>query len=194
MHTHMHTHTHIHTHTHAHTYTLHAHTHAHAHTHTHTATPTAGCNGGAAKVWGRAEGEVLSALQSQDRCLQCRELLQAQRYSSPVCGGGEDNCTLVHSNFDSFLSSIFPFLHLDKSAGGKFSNEFEEASQKLQDYCECLGIEVNERINILEMLRECQDYLNLRLSDFQNTTKVGMDLFELCELGARTLASAPQTQ
>ena len=61
---------------------------------------------------------------------------------------------------------------LDKSAGGKFSNEFEEASQKLQDYCECLGIEVNERINILEMLRECQKYLTLRLAEFQHTAKV----------------------
>ena len=64
---------------------------------------------------------------------------------------------------------------LDKSAGGKFSNEFEEASQKLQDYCECLGIEVNERINILDMLRECQRYLTLRLAEFQHTTKVQVE-------------------
>ncbi len=60
----------------------------------------------------------------------------------------------------------------DKSEGGKFSAEFEEASQKLQDFCECLGIEVNERINIVDMLEECKAFMTRQLSELQLTAKV----------------------
>lgn len=52
------------------------------------------------------------------------------------------------------------------------SQQFEEASQKLQDYCECLGIEVNERINILDMLKECKVFTTYRLAELQRTATV----------------------
>ncbi len=61
----------------------------------------------------------------------------------------------------------------DKSEGGRFSGEFEEASHKLQDYCECLGIEVNERINMVDMLTECKAYMSRQLAELQETAKVG---------------------
>lgn len=63
-------------------------------------------------------------------------------------------------------------LFTDKSAGGRVSQQFEEASQRLQDYCECLGIEVNERINILDMLKECTIFTAYRLAELQRTSTV----------------------
>lgn len=63
----------------------------------------------------------------------------------------------------------------DKAEGGRVSSEFDEASQKLQDYSECLGIEVNERINILDMLKDCQDYLNHCLTQVQKTSSVSYE-------------------
>lgn len=60
----------------------------------------------------------------------------------------------------------------DKSAGGRVSQEFEEACQRLQDYCECLGIEVNERINIVDMLKECKVFTTYRLAELERTVKV----------------------
>lgn len=55
------------------------------------------------------------------------------------------------------------------------SQQFEEASQRLQDYCECLGIEVNERINILDMLKECKTFTTYRLADLERTAAVSHD-------------------
>ncbi len=60
----------------------------------------------------------------------------------------------------------------DKSAGGRVSQEFEEACQRLQDYCECLGIEVNERINIVDMLKECKVFTTYRLAELDRTVLV----------------------
>ena len=60
----------------------------------------------------------------------------------------------------------------DKSAGGRVSQEFEDASQKLQDYCECLGVEVNERINILDMLKECKKHCSWQLAEVERTLAV----------------------
>jgi len=48
-------------------------------------------------------------------------------------------------------------LSTDKSSGGRFSEEFEEASQKIQEYCGLLNIEVDERTSILEMILECTE-------------------------------------
>lgn len=72
----------------------------------------------------------------------------------------------------STLLSIHAFS--DKSAGGRVSAEFEDASQKLQDYCECLGIEVNERINILDMLKECKTFTAYRLAELHRTFTVSV--------------------
>ena len=69
----------------------------------------------------------------------------------------------------------------DKSDGGKFSAEFEEASQKLQDYCECLGVEVNERINIVSMLQEAKSHLSSQLAEFQRTAKVSQQHHSPCD-------------
>ena len=69
------------------------------------------------------------------------------------------------------------FSLLDKSEGGRVSSEFDEASQKLQDYSECLGIEVNERINILDMLKECDDYHSHCLIEVQKTSSVSENSF-----------------
>ena len=52
------------------------------------------------------------------------------------------------------------------------SAEFDETSQKLQDYSECLGIEVNERINILDMMKDCEDYQTQCLLEVQKTSSV----------------------
>lgn len=73
----------------------------------------------------------------------------------------------------------------DKSAGGRVSSEFNEASQKLQDYCECLGIEVNERINILDMLKECKVFTAYRLTELQKTAAVSFNGYcmHACMLG-----------
>lgn len=57
----------------------------------------------------------------------------------------------------TLLLTIVAIGFADKSAGGRFSEEFEEASQKLQEYCGLLNIEVNERTAILEMIIECTD-------------------------------------
>ena len=51
--------------------------------------------------------------------------------------------------------------------------EFDEASQKLQDYCECLGIEVNERINLLNMLKGCRAHYTQLLAETLQAAKVG---------------------
>ncbi len=60
----------------------------------------------------------------------------------------------------------------DKSAGGRVSQHFEEAAQKLQDYSECLVIEVNERITILDMLKECKIFATYRLAELQRVITV----------------------
>ncbi len=52
------------------------------------------------------------------------------------------------------------------------SQEFEDASQKLQDYCECLGIEVNERINILDMLKECKTSYTYHYTETKHAASV----------------------
>ena len=52
------------------------------------------------------------------------------------------------------------------------SSEFDEASQKLQDFSECLGIEVNERINILDMLNDCEKYQSNCLDEMRKTCSV----------------------
>ena len=59
------------------------------------------------------------------------------------------------------------FLSTDKSEGGRVSGDFEDASQKLQEYCECLVIDVNERINVLDLLKECKAYQAHTLNEFQ---------------------------
>ena len=48
--------------------------------------------------------------------------------------------------------------HSDKSAGDHFLSQFDESMHKLQEIVECVGIEVNERRNILDMLQECRIY------------------------------------
>jgi len=60
----------------------------------------------------------------------------------------------VYNTYDCCLLAIG---FTDKSAGGKFSEEFEEASQKLQEYCGLLHTEVDERTTILEMVIECME-------------------------------------
>ena len=60
----------------------------------------------------------------------------------------------------------------DKSEGGRVSAEFDEACQRLQDFSECLGIEVNERINILDMLKDCDGYHTQCLVEVQKTSTV----------------------
>lgn len=60
----------------------------------------------------------------------------------------------------------------DKSAGGRVSQHFEEAAQKLQEYTECLVIEVNERINILDMLKECKIFTTYRMAELQRIITV----------------------
>jgi len=61
---------------------------------------------------------------------------------------------------------------LDKSDGDRVSREFNIASQKLQDYCECLGVEVNERINILDMLKDTKAYTAHKLTEYKSTVLV----------------------
>lgn len=61
---------------------------------------------------------------------------------------------------------------IDKSAGGRVSQHFEEAAQKLQEYTECLVIEVNERINILDMLKECKIFTTYRMAELQRIIAV----------------------
>ena len=65
-----------------------------------------------------------------------------------------------------------PCLPVDKSAGGQVSLEFEEACQKLQDYCDCLGVEVNERINILNMMKESKTAFAYQHSELIETFSV----------------------
>lgn len=60
----------------------------------------------------------------------------------------------------------------DKSAGGKFKKEFEDASQRLQEYFECVGIEVTERENLLNMLGDCKKYHQERLTELEGLLKV----------------------
>lgn len=81
--------------------------------------------------------------------------------------------TLASSPIPIPTSSSFPLSHSDKSEGDQFSLEFDEASQRLQDYCECLGIEVNERINLLNMLKGCRAHYTQLLSELLQAAKVG---------------------
>lgn len=74
-----------------------------------------------------------------------------------------------------FFDSECILCSTDKAEGGRVSSEFDEASQRLQDYSECLGIEVNERINILDMLKDCQDYHSHCLSEVQKTASVSYE-------------------
>ena len=63
-------------------------------------------------------------------------------------------------------------LSTDKSDGGRVSMEISDATTKLQDYCECLGVEVNERINILDMLRDTKAFSTHKLNEFKRTMQV----------------------
>lgn len=64
------------------------------------------------------------------------------------------------------------FLSTDRSAGGKFQIEFDETSRKLQDYTECLSIEVTERKNLVDMLNGGNSYFNEKLTEVQSLFKV----------------------
>ena len=64
----------------------------------------------------------------------------------------------------------------DKSAGGKFENDFEDASNKLQDYQECIGIEVQERNNLLAMLQQCQTHHEKKSKELKDLLKVRTNL------------------
>ena len=62
--------------------------------------------------------------------------------------------------------------HSDKSAGGRFLEEFEETSLRLQDFCTCLGVEVSERANVATMLKECKAYHATKLTELQALAQV----------------------
>ncbi len=68
------------------------------------------------------------------------------------------------------------------------SGEFDEASQKLQDYSECLGIEVNERINVLDMLKDCEEYQTQCLVEVQKTSTVSQKQLFLSYYGYMCVA------
>lgn len=63
--------------------------------------------------------------------------------------------------------------YIDKSSGGKFEAEFEDASKKLFDYHECLGIEVEERKNLMSMLEQCKRYQEEKNKELKSLRKVG---------------------
>ena len=63
-------------------------------------------------------------------------------------------------------------MSLDKSAGDEFKAEFEEASQKLQEFSECLNIEASERRNIVEMLHLCKTYQEEKMTELNSLLKV----------------------
>lgn len=60
----------------------------------------------------------------------------------------------------------------DKADGGRVSTEIDDASQKLQDLCECLGVEVNERINVLDMLKHTKAFSSHKFNEFKRTVQV----------------------
>ncbi len=64
----------------------------------------------------------------------------------------------------------------DKSAGGKFETDFEDASDKLQDYQESVGIEVQERNNLLTMLHQCKTHHEKKTRELKDLLKVRTNL------------------
>lgn len=68
-------------------------------------------------------------------------------------------------------------MSLDKSAGDKFKAEFEDASQKLQEFSQCLNIEASERRNIVEMLHLCKSYQEEKMTELNSLLKVGKNIW-----------------
>ncbi|XP_003389152.1 PREDICTED: regulation of nuclear pre-mRNA domain-containing protein 2-like [Amphimedon queenslandica] len=46
----------------------------------------------------------------------------------------------------------------DKSAGAQFKQDFNNASVKLQEFTECTAIEVTERKNVIDLIKDCKTY------------------------------------
>lgn len=63
---------------------------------------------------------------------------------------------------------------LDKSEGKEFSCKFDKAWDTLKDYCDCLGIEVSERVNLSTMLASCLAHQAQELARVQQDVKVSM--------------------
>lgn len=78
------------------------------------------------------------------------------------------------------LQTMIYSLCLDKSAGGQFLSQFDESTHKLQEVVECVGIEVNERKNILDMLQDCSAYQLQNKENLQNLLKVSMSTACIC--------------
>lgn len=64
-------------------------------------------------------------------------------------------------------------LFIDKSSGGKFEADFEDASKKLMEYHECMGIEVDERKNLVSMLKQCNSYQAAKSKELKKLLEVG---------------------
>ena len=63
-------------------------------------------------------------------------------------------------------------LFIDKSAGGKFLNEFNENCSKLQDYCDTLAAEVDARKDIIHLLTDAYTSCTASISQLVQTIKV----------------------
>ena len=66
---------------------------------------------------------------------------------------GNGNCC-SHSAFIPNVC-VCVCVSLDKSEGNEFSGKFDKAWDTLKEYCDCLGIEVSEGVNLSTMLASC---------------------------------------
>lgn len=79
-----------------------------------------------------------------------------------------------HDSCSRYLLVCTDLYLLDKSEGKEFSCKFDKAWDTLKDYCDCLGIEVSERVNLSTMLASCLAHQAQELAQVQQDMKVTM--------------------
>ena len=83
-------------------------------------------------------------------------------------------CVCLYNISKCIFFSLYSPSPADRSAGGRFQIEFDETSRKLQDFVECLGIEVTERKNVTDMLNDGKSYFSEKLIELQSLYNVSV--------------------
>lgn len=72
----------------------------------------------------------------------------------------------------SVIPTVCVCVSSDKSEGNEFSGRFDKAWATLKEYCDCLGIEVSERVSLSNMLASCLVQQATKLAEVKENMKV----------------------
>ena len=73
-------------------------------------------------------------------------------------------------------------LFLDRTGGGKFCEEYESATAKLEEFSETLRHEQQERKNIVKVLEDGEAFYDVSYGEVKVIVHVSATIFTLCFL------------